>query len=338
MRHCFSYILTLLIFTIIAINISPAILFANEINIGGLLETGLSIEQGYEENSSDITLSTVEIGIDAELNDMVQGNIVMLWEEDDTEQVIVDQASITVEDQGRYLTAGRICLPFGSYESNMVSDPLTLEIGETYESAVMAGIGFTNLSMALYAFNGDTAEELNSEDNIDHFGASIGYSMDAQSMSAAVGIDYINSIMDTDGLSSAVIEMSGETGMAADYAAGAAIHSTISFGPLTIAAEYLTALDKYTDLSGVTTMEPSAFTVEAGYSFQMAGKRAVLSIGYQGTEDMSGMLPEKRTLTCVSVEVKEGLNFGLEYARDEDYSNATGETADIINILLAIEF
>ena len=37
-------------------------------------------------------------------------------------------------------------------------------------------------------------------------------------------------------------------------------------------------------------------------------------------------------------EIKEGMNLGLEYARDEDYGNATGKNADIVNVLLAVEF
>jgi len=35
------------------------------------------------------------------------------------------------------LTAGQLYVPFGAFETGLISDPLTLEIGETRESTVL---------------------------------------------------------------------------------------------------------------------------------------------------------------------------------------------------------
>jgi hypothetical protein len=47
-------------------------------------------------------------------------------------------------------------VPFGTFETHLVSDPLTLEIGETNETAVVAGFARGGFGGAVYVFNGDS--------------------------------------------------------------------------------------------------------------------------------------------------------------------------------------
>ncbi len=70
-------------------------------------------------------------------------------------------------------TGGRFTVPFGSYETNMISDPLTLEIGETGEDALMVGFEAAGFYGSFYVFNGDTNEG-GGDENIEHFGATVG--------------------------------------------------------------------------------------------------------------------------------------------------------------------
>ncbi len=85
------------------------------------------------EDTSDITLATVEIGLDAQLSKWSSGHILLLYgegEEDD--HIIVDEGTITLGNLDEfpvYLTAGKMYVPFGSFESNMISDPLTSTLG-----------------------------------------------------------------------------------------------------------------------------------------------------------------------------------------------------------------
>jgi len=103
------------------------------VSFSGAVEVEAGFENGYEdENTSDITLATVELGLEAKISEWARANVVLLWEEDDTEQVEVDEGTITLGNAERsplYLTAGKFVVPFGAYETNMISDPLTLEIG-----------------------------------------------------------------------------------------------------------------------------------------------------------------------------------------------------------------
>ena len=101
----------------------------DKISMGGVLE----VELGYEDNEeppamkgSDIVLATVEIGIDAEINDKVKGHILLLWEEDDT-PLDIDEGTITLTaPYGLSLTAGKMYIPFGAYNSHFISYPFTL--------------------------------------------------------------------------------------------------------------------------------------------------------------------------------------------------------------------
>ena len=121
----------------------------DKITLSGLLEA----EAGYnrfepdranepDDEDSNITLSTFELGLDAELNRHVSGHALVLWEEDDTEPVDLDEGFITftgTEEIPAYLHAGKLYVPFGVYDTVFISDPFTLELGETRKSAVFAG-------------------------------------------------------------------------------------------------------------------------------------------------------------------------------------------------------
>lgn len=113
----------------------------NKVEISGLVE----VEAGHNnpdegDDSSDVVLATAEIGIAAEINDWVSSEIVLLYEEDETD-LEVDVATVTIAnpDGPWYITGGQTYVPFGVFETNLISDPLTLEIGETRESVVLAG-------------------------------------------------------------------------------------------------------------------------------------------------------------------------------------------------------
>ena len=70
---------------------------SHRLSISGVIEA----EAGYEdrtynnpskqdEESSDITLATMELGIDADISKYVSGHFLLLWEEDDPEPVDLD--------------------------------------------------------------------------------------------------------------------------------------------------------------------------------------------------------------------------------------------------------
>lgn len=109
------------------------------------LSGAIEVEAGYSSDfadvdTSEISLATAELGIDAAINDWTTGHALFKWDDD---ELFVDEGFITLGGTDAvpvYLTAGLLYVPFGVYETNMISDPLTLEIGETQESAVQVGV------------------------------------------------------------------------------------------------------------------------------------------------------------------------------------------------------
>lgn len=322
----------------------------DRLSFSGLLEA----DAGYEsmdyndpaledEDGSDAVLATMEFGVDGVINDYISGHALFLWEEDDTEPIDLDEGFITLtggESCPAYLAVGKMYVPFGNFASNMVSDPLTLELGETRESAVQVGIEMNGFYGSVYLFNGDM-DEAGEDSHLDNFGASAGFAMENDDFSLDTGVSYINNILDSDGLGDYAAELMAESGTELDEdTAGLGVHAIVTTGPVLFIGEYITALDEPEFVSdtagaGFTGEEIAAWNAEIGYFFEIAGKPANAGLAYQGTGKAGDFLPETRMMGTIGCEIFEATNLALEYFHDE-YEN--DDEADVITAQLAIEF
>ncbi len=320
--------------------------WADRITIGGLLE----VEAGYErmdysdsslgdEKSSDLFLATVEFGIDAELSDYISGHVVFLWEEDETEPVDLDEGYITLrpgKESLLFLTAGKMYVPFGNFATNMISDPLTLETGETRETAAQFGVEANGFYGSVYLFNGDV-DEFDEDSHVDNFGANAGYVFESEDFSLDLGAGYINSMLDSDGLE----EFISDEGIDSvdSYAGGFAAHAVFSSGPFTLIGEYIKSLDniEFVDQGQKQKLmdEISAWNIELGYGFMLAGRQSLFAIAWQGSDKADNFLPENRFMCTAGMDIFEGASIALEYFHD-DYEN--DDKVDTVNAQLAFEF
>ncbi len=307
---------------------------SEHVTLSGLLEAeAFSGSDFADEDSSDIALATMQLGIDVQATDLISGHILFLYEEDSTEPMDVDEASITIggtEDTPALLSVGKMYLPFGVFDSNMISDPLTLEIAETSQTALQVGYKKDAFYGSIYAFNCDTQEE--GDDQIECFGANVGTSHESDSMTVALEAGYISNLADSDAFDS-------ETGVV-DYAGGYSLSANLGFGDFNVIGEYISALDDIEYIGG-SSFEPSAYMVEAAYNFKIKDMDSVFAIGYQSTDEMAGVLPETRILGSVGTNFTENLSGALEISFDEDYSLADGgtdEDAQTITAQVALSF
>ena len=178
----------------------------DSVEISGLVEVEASHAEPYEGDSeSDAVLATVELGVAAQITDWVSGEVLFLFEEDENDNNIdVDIGTLTIAppDGPWFITGGRMYLPFGVYETTMISDPLTLELGEIRETALMFGVEGENLYGAAFLYNGDNSKD--DDNRVDNFGAVVGYAMEGDGMEFGLDLAYINDIGDTDTLQDAV--------------------------------------------------------------------------------------------------------------------------------------
>jgi hypothetical protein len=238
------------------------------VSFSGLIEVEASAAEDFEgADSSGFELATVELGFDAQVTDWASGHILVLYEEGGDDDVVIDEGYITLgntEQFPLYLTAGRMYVPFGNFETNMISDPLTLEISETQETAIQVGFEAAGAYGSVFAFNGDTNEG-GGDSQIEQFGANLGYTYEQEGFSLDVGISYMNSMGDSDGLSGILEE---EDMLEVDYVDGFGAYAVAAIGPFSLIGEYITALDDFGDEDD---SQPMAFSVEAGYTFDLSG-------------------------------------------------------------------
>jgi hypothetical protein len=313
---------------------------ASPISFSGLVEVEAVSGKDHEgTESSDVALATVELVAEAHINEWTHAQLVYLFEEDDTEPGEIDQGILTLgnaELSPMYLSAGRMYVPFGNFETGMVSDPLTLELAETRESALQLGFDAAGLYGSVYAFNGDSAEA-GDDDKVGHFGANLGYATEGFD----IGAGYLSSLADTDANQDAI----ATAGSMQDSVVGIALHASVNSGPFTVIGEYVGANGRFAqaDLAfNGKGAKPSAWNLELDYGFKMMGREASLGVARQQSAEAVALgLPESKTLAVLSVGISDATALSFEYAVAEDYSTTdggSGESGGTFTVQLAAEF
>jgi hypothetical protein len=310
-----------------------------------------------QEKENDSALATVEIGIDAELNPSVQGHVLLLWEEGETENIndFMDEGTITIANPDRCpysLTAGKMYLPFGSFESNFISDPMTLELGEINDTAVHIGYQKDSVDISLGVFNGDV-NRTGKDNEIDSYFANMSMTYAYGSYTTAFGISYISNLADTDGLEGA-IDPDAEELERPSFIDGMGIFMKVDMNAWFLSAEYLGAIDDFVKgyfidsaINSSGSIRPNTYNVEFGWQTR---KKALMSLKYEKSKDMeineNFNLPEKRYGVCLSYELYEDVSLSFEYLHEKyerEYLHANDEIPnrgknEIITAQLAISF
>jgi len=324
----------------------------DHVELSGLVEIEAFKSKDYnDDDSSDINLATVEIGLDAKISDWTMAHLLLLYEEgEEDDHLLVDEGTITIGNAEKfplYLTAGKMYLPFGFYESAMVSDPLTLELGEINDSALQVGFTSSGFYGSVYGFNGDI-NETGKDDEVNSWGVNAGYAYEAEGFALDVGMDWINNIGDTDGIGDYLEDRDPTLVVPSeidDYVDGLALHAVFDLGQFRLIGEYVAALDEFEpadidfDNQGA---EPEAMAFEVGYTTELFSRETVFALGYQNTEEALALgLPEDRYLAAVSIGIFDRTTLSFEYLIDEDYDESEGGTGDDANtatIQLSVEF
>jgi hypothetical protein len=245
------------------------------------------------------------IGFDAQVTPWVKGHISFLYNQDPgpgvvSDELAVDEGTMTVsnaEVTPFYLSAGRMYVPFGNFESHMISDPITLVLGETREEAIQIGLEMGNgFYGSTYLFNGRIQKEKDNFSStqsslLDNFGLNFGYAMARNDFTLDVGAGYINNIASSNSLQDSIFgnEACDGKDCIKDYVGGLSVHTLSSFGDVDLIGEYITALDKF-DSHEITyvsdkKLTPSAWNVEVAYNYVFWGKDSSIALGYQGSND-----------------------------------------------------
>ncbi|MCU7938295.1 MAG: LbtU family siderophore porin [gamma proteobacterium symbiont of Bathyaustriella thionipta] len=316
---------------------------ANSMTIAGLVEViahNTSSDGWSGETASDLILDTFELSLDASASDWASAHVLFLYEDDDNDHLNVDEAFIRFANADVtpfYLTAGRLYVPFGSFGSHMISDPVTLTLGETREDAVQLGFAADNgFYGSAYVFNGDIGEAKNdysdTNNKIDNYGLNLGYSFtfasDTTPFVLDTGAAYINNIATSDTLDDVVNTRCAGDACIKDYVPGLSLYASAYYGQFSLFAEYVTALDdfKMNELTDINnkTLKPGAWNLEGAYHFELVGKQSIIALGYQKTQDLyfdteSTDFFEKAWLVSFSVAIIDNTTLSVEWKHSDGY-------------------
>lgn len=305
--------------------------------IGGTLEIETWWREDFDgtsENRLDLATSELEIGV--EVAEWAVGAVVFEWDTD-KERFRVDEATVTLgptDAVPAYTQFGLLNVPFGVYDGNTVSDPLTKEAFEIKETAIIAGIDIADFYASVYVFDGD-AHEGESNGMLEQYGASIGYRVKTEGYRAQFNLGYVNSVTGSETLSE-------EYDMGAGYVSGLAAQAGVRVAEFVFLAEYIAALEHYEprDEDEKSTI-PSSYHLEAGYNFIIMEFPALLTVAYSHSSDVVEILPESRLSVALWLGIIDEIGLNFEYTQDGDYdrgSGGTGIKADIFTIQLSAEF
>jgi len=255
---------------------------AARFTLSGLIEAEAALVhvEGADEED-DLRLSTVQIGLDAEFTPWLSGHIIGLWEEDDTEPMVVDEAVLSLTSpwqlgsQTPALHLGRQYLHFGRFDSAMISDPLTLELGETHTTAIVLALDGDGWSASLGTFEGSVD---NGDNGLDSWLAAFEVT---PREGVTLGASWISDLAESD---AGLVQ---DEGMYRDDVPGWSAFVALQHGEFGLTVEYLAAakhfksaqVDAGEDLTG---RRPQAWNLELSWQ---ASQRVQLAARYEAAED-----------------------------------------------------
>lgn len=314
----------------------------DKIRLAGVVEieaayTRATDQSGSTTDDSDLALATAALLFDAAINDRVTAHTALLYEEgEEIDHLVVDEGFISISPVGPLgLAVGKMYLPFGSFESRFITDPITLTIGETNDTALAASFNNDRLEVSAAIFRG-AIKENGEEDEIDNLAGRVVYNLPEEispGLGLRIGASYSSNLAASDTLQAITIT----PGEVTDQVAGVSGFISVSLADLLfLEAEYLGALADFAlaDLTFVDAdnRRPAAWNIEIGAEV-MADLE--LALKYEGCAEFGAEAPEKQYGAALLYRLYVDTSLGLEYLAGEFIDDSD---SDRITMQLAVEF
>ncbi len=309
------------------------------ITVSGLFE--VEMRHADDQHATDLTLAALELGFDLQPTFWVNGHLLFLFEEKETEPPEIDEAIVTLANPRVLpfsLAVGRMHVPFGHFASALISDPLTLALGETRKTAMQIGYVARGFHALGYLFDAEAGGGV-----ADRSGMKIGYHRDGSESASGydLGVSWIGDLAATDSLR----DVLGDSPRRGDVVAGWSVHATLRWRHFTLVGEYLGAVASFgaadLDFRGIGA-RPAAWNLEIERTFEYQGRPLSMAMAWQRTRAASALeLPKTRWLVGLSLSLHEHATLAFEYSHDEAYAfgvGGSGANRNAFGVQLALSF
>lgn len=324
---------------------------ADKISLSGLLEANMTScqvtdSEGGETSSSDLLLATAQLSADAFFNEYVNGHLALLYEEDPqapgNNSVVLDEALVGIKGGNAFpLSArlGRMYVPFGHFNSHFISDPMTLSLGETNDTALILGYSDDIVDVSAGFFKGKVIKE-GDNDQINSMVASAILSLpkgETEKLLLKGGVSYLSNLAASDGLEPYVVDDIVTPGEVAHLVAGTSAFLSLAYAEtFFLDAEFLAAIDDFVDgdISFVNDQNrrPEAWNLEAAVRWCDSME---LALRYGASNEAGTFLATDEYGTVLLYNIFDNTALAVEYLFQEFQDNSENRQA---TMQLAVEF
>ena len=299
-----------------------------QVLLSGRIQGFYQFSSPYEGDSrSEIQLPGIELNMQVVVSPWVMGYAEIRYRpdgDDEDGKLYLNRAMAifgNLEKFPLYAVIGKDYLDFGRYGSYLVTSTLPQLLGESIGRKVQVGYqqqGDNKLHASAYIF-----ESKSDAANLDGqpWGADLGYRFKiSEKVSGEVGGGYISTITN----SGSIINVVGTGNRLTDELPAVNVHGSLTFSPIQVVAEYTTAVKDFKApqlfIDGIGA-KPSAYNVQAGYNFEVAGRPMSLSGSFGGTKNGAALLlPKYSAAAVLNISIFRHTLLAIEYRRDYNYS------------------
>lgn len=329
------------------------------LQISGKLEgQAIYTKPSFASHTSDISLATSELDFIPVINDWASGFAAIAYDNSlapntpltSNSRIFLDQGFLTIGNLNAapvYGTLGQMYVPFGAYLSNMITDPLTEDLGQIKARALLLGYqehGNQGLYAQAFTYNGEANLSANNN-TVNSGGANLGYMYNGANWNFDLGASGDANIADSIFMQDTLAPSSLVNGNPAFSGFGEVndddvihkrvpaydLHGSVGVGNWGLVAEYLHSTTDF-DTQDLTFdghgAEPSALNVELSYNFPTYGRPSAITVGYgQSKQALALLIPEQRFIAVYNISIWKDTVEAIEFRHDINYKaqdTATG--------------
>src|SRR3990167_2431356 len=319
------------------------------IEISGAIEGDIYQGNSYGRTISDIDLGRGEIDFNADISKWASGFLSIDYDgapvitgnrvgRVSNSRLYLRRGFLTIGDLDVlpiYFTIGQFYVPFGQYNSAMVTSPLTQTLFRTNTRAALLGFSEDGVYAQAYAYHCETHK--GTDTNVNEWGTNLGYNSPVdQKFIYGFGAGYISNVADSQGMlnngnEDILTNFQGfdtrDSSLLQHLVPGLDLHGNMGFGHFNFFGEYITSLTPFAapnmsfNLNGA---KPAAIHAEADYSNHWWGRPITFGMAFGETwQALALNVPEYSYTLVGNISIWKDTIESLEYRHDINYGSTT---------------